>query len=592
MGSTTSISSSTRVNQLYQTIPKLTQHKIARKVICSDAIKLQLHGFCDSSERAYGACLYIRSTDKNNKTSCELLCSTSKVAPLKQLTIPRLELCAATLLSKLYKKATHALNLTIDESYLWTDSSIVLTWIQGSPTKWKTFVGNRVAFIQDETAVATWRHVPSQFNPADLISRGIDPTTLSTSTLWWKGPQWLLQEPSSWPVTEITIPTDSLEIRKVHLACLPVLEDITQRFSKLNRMAYCRRFIMNCRHSKANRHLTTLSTQELDHALTCCVRLVQQISYTQELKDLMEQQEISTTSSLKTLHPFIDKEGLLRVGGRLQKSLLLYQAMHQMILPPNNHFTNLVVSAEHFRLHHAGPQLLIASLRERYWIPRIRRVVRTVIHKCVTCYKFKAHATSQLMGELPSARIQPSRPFRTTGVDYAGPISLRMGTPRSKAITKGYIAIFVCFATKAVHIEVVTSLTTESFLAALRRFIARRGKPKTMYSDNGTNFQGAANELHDVYKMLHSSSQMATVQDILATEGCDWKFIPPHSPHFGGLWEAAVKSMKHHLRRTLSTQIATYEELCTLLVEIQACLNSRPLCALSDDPFNPTYLSP
>jgi len=223
-------------NQLYQTIPKLSQHKIAKKVICSDAIKLQLHGFCDSSERAYGACLYIRSTDKNNKTSCELLCSTSKVAPLKQLTIPRLELCAATLLSKLYKKATHALNLTIDESYLWTDSSIVLTWIQGSPTKWKTFVGNRVAFIQDETAVATWRHVPSQFNPADLISRGIDPTTLSTSTLWWKGPQWLLQEPSSWPVTEITIPTDSLEIRKVHLACLPVLEDITQRFSKLNRL--------------------------------------------------------------------------------------------------------------------------------------------------------------------------------------------------------------------------------------------------------------------------------------------------------------------------------------------------------------------
>jgi len=165
-----------------------------------------------------------------------------------------------------------------------------------------------------------------------------------------------------------------------------------------------------------------------------------------------------------------------------------------------------------------------------------------------------------------------------------------MGTPRSKVITKGYIAIFVCFATKAVHIEVVTNLTTESFLAALRRFIARRGKPKTMYSDNGTNFQGAANELHD--KMLHSSSQTATVQDYLATEGCDWKFIPPHSPHFGGLWEAAVKYMKHHLRRTLGAQIATYEELCTLLVEIEACLNSRPLCALSDDPFNPTYLSP
>jgi len=146
--------------------------------------------------------------------------------------------------------------------------------------------------------------------------------------------------------------------------------------------------------------------------------------------------------------------------------------------------------------------------------------------------------------------------------------------------------------TKALHIEVVTSLSTEAFLAALRRFIARRGKPRTICLDNGTNFQGAANELHAIYKMRQSTSQMATVQDFLATEGCEWKFIPPHGPHFGGLWEAAVKSMKFHLRRTLGSQVATYEELCTLLAEIEDCLNSRALCALSDDPFNPTYFSP
>jgi hypothetical protein len=146
--------------------------------------------------------------------------------------------------------------------------------------------------------------------------------------------------------------------------------------------------------------------------------------------------------------------------------------------------------------------------------------------------------------------------------------------------------------TKAVHIEVITSLTTEAFIAALRRFIARRGKPRTISSDNGTNFQGAANQLHKVYKMLHSSSEMARVQDFLAKEGCDWKFIPPHAPHFLGLWEAAVKSMKYHLRRTFGSHIATYEELRTLLAEIEACLKSRPLCTLSDDPFNQTYLSP
>jgi len=150
-------------------------------------------------------------------------------------------------------------------------------------------------------------------------------------------------------------------------------------------------------------------------------------------------------------------------------------------------------------------------------------------------------------------------------------------------ITKGYIAIFVCFVTMAVHTEVVTSLTTEAFLAALRRFIARRGKPQTLYSDNGTNFQGAANELHEVAKMLQTTSQMSRIQDFLATEGCTWNFIPPQGPHFGGLWEAVAKSMKYHLRRTLGSHVATYEELCTLLTEIEACLNSRPLCALSDE---------
>jgi hypothetical protein len=201
----------------------------------------------------------------------------------------------------------------------WTDSSIVLTQIQGPPNRWKTFIGNRVATIQEETSSASWRHVPSQSNPADLVSRGAKPTTLSTSTLWWKGPQWLIQEPSSWPTKEVNTPTEHLEMRHVHVALRQHPEDFTQRFSRLSKLirvvTYCRRFINNCRHSKT-KQTTTLSTQDLDQALTCCVKMVQQISYTKEM-DLMEQQEVASTSSLKTLHSFIDQEGLLRVGGRL-----------------------------------------------------------------------------------------------------------------------------------------------------------------------------------------------------------------------------------------------------------------------------------
>jgi len=308
-------------NQLLQTIRKLSQLKINRKVICSNALNIQLHGFCDSSERAYGACLYIRSTDNNNKIYCELLCSTSKVAPLKQLTKPRLELCAGKLLSKLYKNNIGALKITINESYLWTDSSIALTWIQGPPKEWKTFVGNRVAHFQEETASASWKHLPSQSNPADLISRGIEPTTLSTSTLWWKGTHWLSQEPFNWPTIYINTPIDNLEIRNVLIACLQPSEDITQRYSKFNSLirvtGYCKRFISNCRNPKANSQSSILSTQVLDQALTFCVKMVQEISYAQEMKKLMEKQEVAASNSLKTLHPFIDKECLLRVGGRL-----------------------------------------------------------------------------------------------------------------------------------------------------------------------------------------------------------------------------------------------------------------------------------
>jgi hypothetical protein len=171
--------------------------------------------------------------------------------------------------------------------------------------------------------------------------------------------------------------------------------------------------------------------------------MVQQKSYVQEVQDLRGHGEVATNSPLKILCLFTDHEGILTVGGRLQQSALSYQAKHQMILPANHHFTKLIASAEHIRIHHAGPQLLIASLREKYWIPRLRNLVRTVTHQCLTCYRFKAQATQQLMGELPSPRVQPSRPFLTTGVDYAGPISLKLGPTRSKTVTTGYIASFV-----------------------------------------------------------------------------------------------------------------------------------------------------
>jgi len=217
-----------------------------------------------------------------------------------------------------------------------------------------------------------------------------------------------------------------------------------------------------------------------------------------------------------------------------------------------------------------------------------RDVIKTIIHHCQTSYKFKVKASQQLMSELPSARVQPARPFTTSGIDYAGPIVLWLGSTRSKQTIKGYIAIFVCdkgspYWTCHKPHHWGTPCCLKTFHHTSRKteghpFRHRNQCPRCPISSKR-------------YNTLQRPTQMTRVQDFLTTEGNDWRFIPPHGPHFGGLWEAAVKSMKYHLRRTLGAQLATYEELNTLLVEIEACLNSRPLCALPNDPHT-SYLSP
>jgi hypothetical protein len=255
---------------------------------------------------------------------------------------------------------------------------------------------NRVALIQEATSSATWRHVPTRSNHADLTSRDRD----LQGILWRHSPNSPIQEYQlatvSWPHQ------GSLISRPIHKRSqsLGGFARSSPTSTDSSIIAVCKRFINNCR-QPANRQTASLSTQELDQALTC-VKTAQRNSYAQEVTDLLNSQEVSTTSSLKTLHPLIDQEGLIRVGGRLQHSILPYDTMHPVILHPDHHFTKLVVSAEHIRLHHAGPQLLIASLRQKYWIPRIRNVVKAIIYQCLPCYRFKAQASKQLMGELPS----------------------------------------------------------------------------------------------------------------------------------------------------------------------------------------------
>lgn len=263
------------------------------------------------------------------------------------------------------------------------------------------------------------------------------------------------------------------------------------QLEKLQRIiAYCLRFKFNCR-AKDKSMYGPITVVELQGALNVLLKQAQKRHFSEEINLLARGQPIRRISKLRTLTPFIDAAGVLRVGGRLQHAHVSYDERHPIILNADDPLTRLLVDYEHRRLMHAGPQHLLASLQRRYWIFGGRNAVRFHTHKCMKCYRWKIKTATQLMGSLPAARVNPSPAFYVTGLDYAGPISIRHGGTRSKVLTKAYVALFVCFSTRAIHLELVSDLTSVTFLAALRRFISRRGRPIQIHSDNGTNFIGA-----------------------------------------------------------------------------------------------------
>ena len=538
----------------------LSQLKIPRKVLPThlyDEASLQV--FCDASEKAYGACVYLVSV-KDDIVSSTLISSKCKVAPIKPSTLPRLELLAihtgaklATAVKGALSKSKHALNISV----LYSDSTIALAWIKADPARWHTFVSNRVSQIQSMLPTTEFIQVPSEENPADLCSRGLLATQLvAQQTFWFQGPSWLGSSFPDQPQTLLTKEEARQEVKTLTVLTSP--SNSLVDLDNLNSLVKLLRTLCISKVAFKKDLKAIFGREEMALALHAVVKADQMVHFEAEYRALANGESINPKSSIAPLYPFMDN-GVIRVGGRLAHGYSMTDDQRfPLLVSHRSKLATLAINDAHKRTLHGGPTATVAEMRRQIWVTQAMKKASACIKKCVTCFRFNSGPTQQLMGALPSSRIEaPERAFSCVGLGFAGPLTFKSGNDS----VKGYVAVFVCFASKAVHLEAVSSLTSDAMVAALRRFIARRGIPR---------------QRNELEKMANAGAQ--------SHSSIEWLFIPPRSPNFGGLWEAAVKSMKHHLRRVMGNSILTYEEMTTILCQIEQVLNNRPLMALTNNP--------
>jgi len=578
-------------SQFVSDLPSLSIIRVPRFVGIQLGSIYNLCGFCDASVRGYAALIYLRIVSPDGQIKIRFLGAKTKLATLHNMTVPRLELCGAGLLARWMARVRETLTaqLMISNVYAWTDSSIVLSWLTTPQVSYKIFVSNRINKINQLLPDCQWLHVSSEDNPADCASRGLKPSELRHHDLYWNGPSFLLNSVEDWSFEVPRVPVEQLPETKVNslLISSDQNHEWFDRFSSYQHMlrvvVWVRRFVSICK--KSHTPLGPISFVELNEALMSIVRCSQSV-YFHSLREELSRKSRISCKQLARLAPYLDSEGIIRVGGRLSNSQIPARQKHPILLAKLSYLSRLIVRHWHVFSCHSGIRLVMYLVSKQFWILSARRVIGSEIKACIICVRLSAVNPQPIMADLPASRVLQCRPFSKIGIDFAGPLPMKELKLRKTREYKVYISVFVCMTVKAVHLEIVSDLSTSAFLAALDRFVARRGLPSDIYSDCGTNFVGASKQLGRFFSD-------AKVQDHLSSHlPCSWHFNPPNAPHFGGLWEAAVKSMKRLMVRVVGAHILTYEELTTVVCRIESVLNSRPLTPLSSNPGDLEGLTP
>lgn len=539
----------------------------------------ELHCFVDASKKAYAAVVYLR-IQQSQEILTNIMFSKSKVAPIKEMSVPRLELMALVIGARVLNFVERNLDVKIGRSVIWSDSKCNLFWIQSTKMK-PVFVENRVREIKLITKHVKFRYIPTDLNPADIPTRGMTCLELRSSKLWWHGPEFLFEQEELWPENCIIETVDDVEFENecdnsevLTVNCSnfvgsPFGIDI-KRFSSLYRLlrvtAYLFRLVDRCKIKNA-KFDSTLNSSEMERARKKWEKHIINCSFQEQVSCIQTGRQ---NKLVKQLGLFIEDD-IIRCKGRIGDSDLQYNEKFPILLPKGSYFTSLIIESVHRKLLHAGARHTLSELRSNYWIPNGRSTVQKILKRCVRCRKHEGPSyTMPPFPSLPKERICEGYPFACTGLDYLGPLYI----VDSSVNRKIWICLFTCAVVRAVHLEIVQDLSTEEFLLALRRFISRRGKPDQIISDNASTFKLASKTVRSAFEDIVRSP---AVQDYSSIRAIEWKFITQHSPWMGGLYERMVGSVKRSLRKTINGASLTLIQLQTITTEVEAIVNSRPL---------------